>query len=742
MIGYLLGLLAVARIEQLSGFYIVLSGALLLILFRFKRSSAQLVGFTIAVIYGSLWGYYQLSHRLPDSLGKIDLELYGEVASLVRSEADYQRFEFRLLTKNERQPNLRRVTLSLYQAQPELKQGDRLRLLARLQAPQAYLNPSSPDRRRRALQNRVDATGYVRELHERQPLLSVRQWLYDRLISRFEPSTARFLTAVVLGEGGDLSSAEWALLSRTGTVHLVVVSGLHLGVLAAAGLLFGRLLLILLSSICSRLTPSLGYLPTLFALLVTGLYLWMGGGGLALQRAWVLITLLLVGRLSHRSPDLRARFNWALIVVTLLDPLSVLELGFWLSFGLVWVLLNLNRWRMSTSSQSQSYSVWRGSWQGLIQAFRVQIVLSLMILPALLIALAQLNLVSLFSNLWAIPWVSFGVMLLPLLLPAALLSDPFAQLTSNWVDFFWWGLELNAQMGLSPEWVPPPILFVPLAFFGMLLLLMPLRLRWVGFLLLLPALQYQHPEMEGFKVNILDVGQGQAAIIDLPTERWVYDTGAAFGSGFAVANLTLVPTLKRRPDLSLTGLIVSHGDRDHSGGVAALLAYTEPETRLSGQPNQVLGQPCSEGFERKIEGVQFRVGGLTEVRSDNDASCWLFVQYRDCSLLIAGDMSVSAEHRLMSELKQSSLTWLHLSHHGSKSSTSSRWLDYWTPTWALNSSGRNNHFGHPHPEVRNRLEERNIPLLDTAAVGAVYLIASSQGCKTETFLERQLRYWH
>lgn len=728
MIGYILGLLVVAWISALEWVYPLIAATFLVLLVFGWRRSPQLVGLLGALLFATFWGQYQLGHRLPDSVAKVDLQLDGEISSIVQRLDGNQRFEFQLLTPSSDYPQLRRLTLTLYAPEPPLREGDRLLLNARIQSPKAYLNPDSPDSRRRALQNRIDAKGYVRDLiaHDSNP--SLRQRTYDLLHERFDPQTRGFIAALVLGESGGLSDDQWELLSLTGTVHLVVVSGLHLGVLAFGGLWCGRAVLGALSISAVSGSSRLYMLPGLLAICMTSLYLWFGGAGIALQRAWVLISVLLLGQLMRRTPNLNARFKLALILVTLLDPLVVLQLGFWLSFGLVWILMQIGRLRGRTNR--------------FVTAVRVQWVLSLMLLPVLLYSLAQLNLLSMLSNLWAIPWVSLGVLLLPLLLPLALYGPVAEALLRAWVDLFWWGLAVNQSVGLSPAWIPPNGLALLLAVVGVTLVLLPLRLRWLGCVLLLPAFTYQPTQSEAFKVALLDVGQGQSAIIDFPGERWIYDTGPAYGETFAVARQTLIPTLKRRPDLPISGLIISHSDRDHAGGLDALLEYQRPDSVLSGQPHKVPGRACSEGYEKRVGASYLRVGGLIDVTNDNDASCWIYITNGHCSLLMAGDMSVAAESRLMREFESHSLTWLHLSHHGSKTSTADRWLEFWRPQIALNSSGRNNPFGHPHADIKQRLVERAIPLLDTAELGAIYLRATSTQCTTKSFLETKRRYWH
>ena len=729
MIGYLLGLILVARMPVLEWAYLLVI-LLVPVLLRLRGQTLRLqsISFVLAFVYASSWGLLQLQHRLPAELGKVDLFLTGQIDSLVRLSDQSQRFELLVEEPPQLYSQLRRLRLTLYSNEPRLRQGDRLTLVARLQAPQRYLNDASPDSKRRALQQGIDATGYVRELQSHLPSAGIRQRLYDQLIERFPAETASTLAALVLGEAAGLSDTHWMLLRKTATVHLVVVSGLHLGVLTLAGILTGRLLLLPLLLMTPMLARRLWGVPMLLALILATCYLGLGGAGLALQRAWVLVLVLLTGRLWGRTLSLSLRLRVALVLVTLIDPLAVLDLGFWLSFGLVWLLLQHSRWR-------SNIAVW-------VTPIRVQLFLSLALLPVLLVGVGQLNLLSLFTNLWAIPWLSFGVMLLPIMLPLSYLSDFVAELTVLWIDLFWVGLDLCSEIGLSSDWPPPASWLLPVAIVGTLLLLLPLRLKLVGALILTPYLLYPNESTKGFKARLIDVGQGQASVIDLPWGRWVYDTGPSFGSSFSAAQLTLIPTLKRDPQRPLDGLIISHSDRDHAGGLAALLAYRQPTLIYSGQPEQTGGVSCRGPILIEQEGVELHLMGLEQRQSDNDSSCVMLLRYRECTLLIAGDLSSGAELELIRQLEPTPITWLMLSHHGSRTSTSDAWLDHWQPKTLLVSRGRNNPFGHPHAEVMELVNRRNLELLDTAVDGEIELIANDQGCRLSTFYDRQQRYWY
>ena len=224
MIGFISGLLGVARMSELSWALLVITAVVVCVVFLVRARCGpglrwfgaafivtQLIGLLFGALYASLWGEYQLGHRLPDEVGKVDLELKGVITSIVRVEEGSQQFLLQLSEPNPLYPRLRTVRLRLYAHEPPLRQSDKLHLTARLQTPQSYLNPFSPDSRRRALQRRIDATGYVRELQTHLESLparasGLRQLIYDHLNERFSSSVAAFLSALVLGHSVDLSA--------------------------------------------------------------------------------------------------------------------------------------------------------------------------------------------------------------------------------------------------------------------------------------------------------------------------------------------------------------------------------------------------------------------------------------------------------------------------------------------------------------------------------------------------------
>ena len=733
MIGYLSGVLSIAWIPSLYYGWWLLAALLLALILSFLLSST-LRFVVLAMFLGALWaqlfGTVSIAYRLPLDHGKLEVSLQGGVTNLQPNRAiGYQSLDITLTDSIPSSPLIRNVRLGLYDSDLIVKAGDQIRVLAKIVAPHSVRNESSPDRSLRDLRNRIDATGYIKTVEWVQPNTAIRQRVFDWIQTRFSDSTSAVMAALVLGDRQLLNQKQWDLLRVSGTVHLAVVSGLHLGVMTLGGLFIGRALVIAIGYLTGRPVYSLTRcLPPIIALGLATFYLYFGGAGLPLQRAWIMATCLVGGMLFDRRPSATQRLKLAAVIVTLVDPLAIIDLGFWLSFGLVLALLLLNRWRCRLTMG------WR--------LLTVQLFITTVMMPVIASGTGNINLGGALANLWAIPYVSLSVALFPITLPLSWLFSEMAWLFDRWSDLFWLGLSVHDSVKLQGRWPAVSHWTVLSAVLGILLLWLPLHLRWLGLLFCLPMLamgpSYNDPGR--FEVRVLDVGQGQSIIIQTDGNTLVYDLGARSRSGWMVAHTTLIPTLKDHA-VDRVDLITSHSDIDHVGGLNALKESVMIDRWYSGQPDITGGDQCSHTLW-KSNNVNFEIFSLPNASNDNDQSCVLHIDNEVCSLLIAGDLSANAEAELLQRFDIEPLTWLVLSHHGSQSSTSGYWLDRLSPKAAIVSRGRFNRFNHPSDAVVNRVTARDIPLFDTAYEGEIYLTASLSGCDVNTFHALFKRYWH
>ncbi|GGC02968.1 DNA internalization-related competence protein ComEC/Rec2 [Marinobacterium zhoushanense] len=741
MIAFITGLLAVAWLPSLLYTPLLLTFAFLAMLRQRWRRLAILL--SLGVLFGSIWGAWQLNHRLPDRFARTDVNLVGIIDQLPRLQGRRQSFTLRIISidsADEALLHLRRLSLSHYDAHDLLKAGDRIKVRVRLFPPRGLSNPYAFDSERRFLTESIDARGYVRSLDSIESsgitLPGLRQRLSMLLDQYFDERVSVTLRALVLGDRSGLSPEQWRLLSETGTAHLLVVSGVHIAVMAGLGVLATRTLglLLLWGGGSSRDVRRAGLLLTL---LLACAYALLAGMGLPVQRALIMVAVFIGAEWWLRPVTAWQRWRIALLGVCLLQPLAVIEPGAWLSFGAVALLIWI-------SQQGTRLGGLLSRWWG------VQGRLFIGMMPISALLFHQLGFLAPLVNFVALPAVSLLVMALPVLLPLVLLGVQWPADLLSWVILaFWQGVTLSREgLGLYlalPDIEPLAMLLAIVAVLWWLLPL-PLRWRWLSIFMLFPMLatEANRPPEGTFVATLFDVGQGLAVLIETSEGRIIYDTGPGYSGGGSAFDYAVAPALKARRLSTIEQVVISHGDSDHSGGFGALRREYVYQQLILGQPLQGVagGINCADHPQVTLGGVRFRYlqSSMETLSNDNAHSCVLIVESRHCVLVIPGDLEMQGEMDLMRRYDLPRTDWLVAGHHGSKTSSSAAWLDALQPTAVLFSRGAFNRFGHPAAEVVERVSQRGALIHDTASDGALLLEAGEE-CRTSAWRQRKKRYW-
>ncbi|MBV1789200.1 DNA internalization-related competence protein ComEC/Rec2 [Marinobacterium sp. D7] len=741
MIVFISGLLAVAWLPSLHYTPLLVAFALPFMLRRRLRQSILL--FSLGVAYAAIWGGWQLSHRLPDRFARADVDLVGVIDELPRLQGRRQSFTLRIISIDSEEAGLlrlRRLSLSHYDAKEVLKAGDRIAARVRLFPPRGLSNPHAFDSERRFLVESIDARGYVRSLESKArsgfTLPGVRQQLADRLDHHFEPRVSVTLRALVLGDRSGLDPDGWKLLSETGTAHLLVVSGVHIAVMAGLGLMLARCLglLLLWGGGDSRTVRMAGLL---FALLLACTYALIAGMGLPVQRALIMVAVFIGAEWWLRPVTAWQRWRTALLGVSLLQPLAVIEPGAWLSFGAVALLIWISQLGIGSGGRL-------GQW------WSVQGRLFIGMMPLSALLFQQLGFLAPVVNFVALPAVSLLIMTLPLLLPLVFLGALWpADLLSWAVETFWQGIALSrAELGLylALPRTEPFVLLLAVAAVLWWLFPLPLKWRWLSICMLFPLLsiEVERPPEGGFEARMFDVGQGLAVLIETAEGAIIYDTGPGYPGGGSAFNYAVAPLLKARGLSGLEQVVISHGDSDHSGGFAALQKGYRYRELVLGQPLDGVKNwtDCARQPGIELGGVRFRYlqASAGVLGNDNAYSCVLVVESRRCVLVIPGDLEIEGERDLVRRYRLPGADWLVAGHHGSRTSTSTEWLDALQPKEVLFSRGLFNRFGHPAADVVERVREAGAVIHDTAREGALRLEAGEE-CRTSAWRQRKKRYW-
>lgn len=678
----------------------------------------------IVLVAGGYRFQQQLDQRLDPKLEGAELWVQGSVDSLPRQTPDFHQFLFK---PGRRQAVLAGIpdTIQVTWAQPprQVDPGVTLHLKLRFKPPIGLVNFQGYDREQSlfaagigALATVVDYRASPQENTGDFMLLKARDAVRKRIRDVLPEGEPRaLLLALAIADRSELEGDSWNVLRITGTGHLLAISGLHIGLAGVIGFFVVRLFVPLLAWFKSgnraMVACSIGSFLTALG------YGALAGFPVSTLRALAMLAVALALLCSRRATNpLRA---WAIAVglVLLLDPFAPLTPGFWLSFGAVLALL------LYFSPRPQAPTWWS-------TLPRAQLAVTAVTLPLGIYWFQAGAWLSLPANLLAIPWVS--LVSVPLVL-ATLATWPFATLGEWPLELAWWScqalswfLTTLADHAGGKVWQTPVASFasVALAIAGGLLLLLPrgLAIRWLGLCLMLPLLLPRAPTLDAgsYRVENLDVGQGQAVLVETRNHTLLYDTGPGDGEGRDLVGSVIAPALARdgksAPDL----VVVSHGDLDHAGGLQTLRDhFGELSIRYNRRNPQAEPPLCHDSQNWNWDGVHFQV--LHPSRwlpyQGNDSSCVISIDNGRHRTLLSGDISIVIEDRLAHSLDDYYL--LTVPHHGSASSSGHALLFAARPQLAVASAAYGNRFGFPRPEVTQRYQRLGSTLLSTIDCGAV-----------------------
>ncbi|HGY9639501.1 TPA: DNA internalization-related competence protein ComEC/Rec2 [Pseudomonas putida] len=670
-----------------------------------------------------------LDDRLAAGLEGRTLWLEGRVAGLPARTAQGVRFELEA-PRSRRAELPQRLQLSWFDG-PPLRAGEQWRLAVTLQRPAGLLNPHGPDREAQLLARRVGATGTVKAGQLLAPVAGGwRDALRQRLLMVEANGRQAALVALVLGDGAGMAREDWQTLQATGTVHLLVISGQHIGLVA--GLLYGLVAGLARWGLWPARLPWLPWACGL-AMAAALAYGWLAGGGVPVQRACLMLAVVLLWRLRFRHLGAFFPLLLALVAVLVFEPLAALLPGFWLSFAAVATLI-------------YCFSARLGGWRPWQAWTRAQWVIAVGLLPVLLATGLPVSLSAPLANLVAVPLVSLAVLPLALLgtlmLPLAGVGEALLWLAGGLLDVLFRGLALVAQQ--RPAWVPPALPWWAwlLVCLGALLLLLPrgVPLRGLGGVMLLALWVPREPVPFGqIEVWQLDVGQGLAVLLRTRHHSLLYDAGPARGES-DLGERVVLPTLRKLGVVGLDVMVISHAHADHAGGAVAIARGLPIKRIIGGEALvDIPLQPCASGEQWDWDGVRFSLWRWVDGQSSNDRSCVLLVEAQGERLLLAGDMEVAAERAWLADTEVPRIDWLQAPHHGSRSSSTEAFVRATAPRGVLISRGRNNSFGHPHVQVVERYGRHGVVMHDTAVEGALRLVLGRHG-EVEG-VRRQRRFW-
>jgi len=576
----------------------------------------------------------------------------------------------------------------------------------------------------------------------------------ERSVGSRNPTSGAITTAVLIGDRAAIPDAVRDRLQAAGTYHVIAISGGNIAIFVT-----------LVTALCalSGLGPRASSLVTIAPLTIYG---GVVVSGPSVRRAvLVAVIYLLSCGLDHRTRAWQAVAVAASLMLAVW-PLDLRDPAFELTFGAAGALLVLSE-RLSLPPSWPRAARWATT------AVAASLAVELALLPVQAAAFSRVTLAGVVLNLFAVPAMTVvqvagmtAVALDVAHLPAGAAGAAADLAARVIVGSAAW---LDGAPALAPR-VPPPPAVLMVAYYASLGLMLggPRRVRPIGagavavaaVLMTLGAgagfTGGRRPAPGEARLTMLDVGQGEAIVIEPPAGApLLVDTGGSpFGSGLDIGTRVVAPALWARGVRLLSTLLITHGDPDHAGGAPDVLAsFAVGEAWLGIRvPRHEPGNALLADLRSRHVGVRYlRSGGVMDLaglrvrvlhppepdwersRVRNDDSVVLEVTRGDVAILLLGDVSAEIERALVPQLTPARVRVLKVAHHGSRTSTSQELLDAWHPQLAIISAGRGNAFGHPSPDVLDRLESAGTRVLRTDRDGEITLTTDGRELRWTTY---------
>jgi len=559
----------------------------------------------------------------------------------------------------------------------------------------------------------------------------LRREITSLLDNTFPADTLAFARALLLGDGNLLDYETDTAFKLSGVRHVIAVSGLHVSILFS--------LVYLVSGRRRFLTAILG-IPVLF------LFAAIAGFTPSVMRACIMQGLIVVSVMVKKEYDPPTALAFAVLTMLAVNPMTITSVSFQLSVGCVIGILlfyeKINAYLLKLCKCPKGHG-----WKARILRWlcsSVSITLSAMVFttPLSAVYFGTVSLVGIITNLltlWILSAIFYGIMLACV---AAVIYLPAGMLIARIVS---WGIryvqlvaKLMASVPFSAVYTCSKYIVVWLVFSYILIgIFLVSKKKMPGLLAICIVLMLiacigvscMVPCMDDYRVTVFDVGQGQAVLVQSDGKHYLVDCG---GDSPAIAADTVAAELLSQGINRLDGVILTHYDLDHAGGVPYLLTRVDADAIYlpDMEDNNGICESLQSSFgdrvkiisrEKRIESESMRISlfpSADGTKGNESCMCILF-QVKECDILITGDRNTSGEKELLYQIQLPELELLVVGHHGSASATGFELLEKVRPKAAVISVGADNYHGHPSTEVLKRLELFGCCVLRTDLDGTI-----------------------
>ncbi|MEG0472592.1 MAG: DNA internalization-related competence protein ComEC/Rec2 [Solibacillus sp.] len=586
--------------------------------------------------------------------------------------------------------------------------------------------------------------------HFLQKVYEQRFRVKEHISRHFPESLVAEAQALIIGLQENVDEELTRAYQKLGITHLFAISGLHVGLVS--WLFFQMMLRV-------RIRREMA---SIILLIILPLYALMAGGAPSVWRAVSVVELVMLAQFLRVRMSIDDALSISLIVFLCIEPGAIFQVGFQLSYLATYSLIYSSR-------ILSRHSTW---W---IQSFLITFACQLLVYPLLLFHFFEISLSSFFVNIIFVPLFSFVILPANLLLLMLTFQPiPLATLLFSLYEPLRTGLTeliFMMQQPILQMWNPgKPSLFWFVFLYASVLYafyLLDCRAKMIKIagVILIPAIlfhvqPYLHSDL---KIAFVNVGQGDSIVIELPKRKQVIviDSGGVLRfdqeawqtrqQPYEVGRQVVVPYLKARGIQKIDTFILTHADADHVEGAEEILreiivkeVHVTPNSIAKPVMNDFIEEMMPKNMMLKEQmaghiwneaGVHFRYlwPQETEYEGNND-SLILLVQKGDFRALFTGDLEKEGEQALVKHYPQllRNLSLLKAGHHGSKTSSIEEFVQLTNPQLTIFSAGENNRYRHPHPEVVDRFETREIPYFITGYDGTVEITIKQADIIVET----------
>lgn len=549
------------------------------------------------------------------------------------------------------------------------------------------------------------------------------------------------ILALLTGDQSLLNNPTKQQFTALGLSHLLAISGPHI-------LIFAVLLCFSLQRIIRIVQPTL-YLkypkpyvmmaPMLLAALFYGVFV---GFEVPALRTWLTLLILSLSICFKYRLNALSVVLLSASILLLIDPLQVLSAAFWLSYIACFMLIRIYQLSKNIFQDQENKSLWITVKQLFLLSVWTQCQIFLALLPITLFYFHQFSWLAPLANLIAIPYLSLIVIPLSIVAGVLFVLQPTLAnfiwcLVGRIIDFMLFMLDVLERLAVQmtiPAWNVWQIMALAVA---ILILFLPRGCILKSYALIAFVIIYLPSKKADYSLHILDVGQGQAIFVRTAHHHLMIDLAGQFPSSAPLAEQVLFPFLIQQGVKQFDLVVLTHHDLDHSGSFPHISQKIPFRQVISNEYNSVLFPEqskfsfCHAGQSLRYDdlNVQFlyplQPNHNPTANSKNESSCVVYLNYQytdhQLNVLIMGDTGKNAEQVLMTKYPKLPVDILVLAHHGSRFSSSTEFLKHYHPQVAIASAGYQNRYGHPHQEVRQRLENLRIPLWVTSETGSIQI---------------------